>query len=602
MSIVPPPSPPTPPDESADGLRRRDFLKVAGAGAGLLLLGACDSSDAPTIPGFAPKRRFSGLLGGSDAHIVVIGAGAWGGWTAYNLLRRGAKVTLVDAYGPGNTRSTSGDETRGIRSSYGDREGNGELWTLWAREAMNRWKAWDDEWGRDLRINLWHNTGDLIMRAEWEPFITKCKEMWEKHGIPHEVLTPDEVRKRWPVIAIDDINAVVHEPGAGVVRARRSCQAVAAAVEKLGGRVITARARVSKVDNGRLEEVALDNGETLRADAFVFACGPWLGKTFPDLLANRTRQPMGYVCYFATPSGDHRFEHPNLPSFNFPGVTGWPTLPVDNRGFRVRGSVRAPNPAGAAGAAGATGAAGGPGGAAGGPATTGGSNGRAGAAGTGSSGTGGNGPAGASAGTGPRAPGEAAGATTARPRGDSATNASSRARDAAVAGAGATPARGAADNAGNPPRPPVPPSQTDPDLSDRWADASRIEGPRRFLAMRFPILKDLPLNETRACHYESTSSGNFIIDIHPQMSNAWIAGGGNAEGFKFGPVVGEYIAQRVLGDVGDPEVAKSFLIPKDEYEVTPPAGGDTTRRGRGAGAAGAGSGRPTAGRGGEDDD
>ena len=560
MSTVPPPSPPTGPDDSAEGLRRRDFLKVAGAGAGLLLLGACDSPDTPTIPGFAPKRRFSGILGGSDANIVVIGAGAWGGWTAYNLLRRGAKVTLVDAYGPGNSRSTSGDETRGIRSSYGDREGNGELWTLWAREAMKRWASWDEEWGRDLRINLWHQTGDLIMRSEWDPFITKCRDMWKKHGIPHDELTPDEVRKRWPVIAIDDITAVVHEPDAGVVRARRSCQAVASAVEKLGGRVITARARVSKVNAGRLEEISLDNGETLRADAFVFACGPWLGKTFPDILANRMRQPMGYVCYFATPSGDHRFEYPNLPSFNFPGVTGWPTLPVDNRGFRVRGSVRAPNAPGAGSAAGPAGAAG------------------AGAAGA----------AGA-------APGG---------RGGVAANVASGGSNGRASGAAATSGRGGGRggaNADNPPRPPVPPAQMDPDLSDRWADAARVEGPRRFLAMRFPLLKDLPLNETRSCHYEQTSSGNFIIDIHPQMSNVWIAGGGNAEGFKFGPVVGDYISQRVLGEVGDPEVAKMFLIPKDEYEQTPPAGADTAGRGRGAGRAG-GSAAAPAGRGREEED
>jgi glycine/D-amino acid oxidase-like deaminating enzyme len=572
MSTVPPPSSPTPPDDSAEGLRRRDFLKVAGAGAGLLLLGACDSPQTPPVPGFAPKRRFSGLLGGSDANIVVIGAGAWGGWTAYNLLRRGAKVTLVDAYGPGNGRSTSGDETRGVRSSYGDREATGELWTRWARESMVRWKAWDEEWSRDLKLSLYHTTGDLIMRAEADGFINGCKAMWEKHNIPHEVLTPDEVRKRWPVIAIDDITAVLSEPDAGVVRARRSCQAVASVIERLGGRVMTGRARVSKVSNGRLEEISLDTGETLRADAFVFACGPWLGKTFPELLANRMRQPMGYVCYFATPPGDHRFTHPNLPSFNFPGVTGWPTLAVDNRGFRVRGGARAA----AAGAAGAAG----------------GSNGRSGGAGTGGR-SGGPATTGTTA---PRASGEAAGATTAAPRGDSATRASGRNRDAAAAaGAGRGGPAG-----GNPPRPPVPPAQTDPDLSDRWADASRIEGPRRFLAQRFPLLKDCPINETRSCHYEQTSSGNFIIDIHPQMSNVWIAGGGNAEGFKFGPVVGDYVAQRVLGEVGDPEVAKGFLIPKDEYQVSPT--GESVRPGRGGRSGADSTARPPAGRGEEDDE
>src|SRR5207244_13122170 len=64
--------------------------------------------------------------------------------------------------------------------------------------------------------------------------------------------------------------------------------------------------------------------------------------------------PIGYVCYFATPIGDHRFTYPNLPSFNFPGVTGWPALPVDNRGFRVRGAERAPTPSGAVVASGQT--------------------------------------------------------------------------------------------------------------------------------------------------------------------------------------------------------------------------------------------------------
>jgi glycine/D-amino acid oxidase-like deaminating enzyme len=51
--------------------------------------------------------------------IVVIGAGAFGGWTALYLLRRGAQVTLVDAWGPGNARASSGGETRIIRASYG---------------------------------------------------------------------------------------------------------------------------------------------------------------------------------------------------------------------------------------------------------------------------------------------------------------------------------------------------------------------------------------------------------------------------------------------------------------------------------------------------
>jgi sarcosine oxidase len=89
-------------------LHRREFLKVAGASAGALLTGCA------TAPGFVR----SGI---ASANVVVVGGGAFGGWTALNLQRMGARVTLVDMFGPGNSRSTSGDETRGVRTSYGDR-------------------------------------------------------------------------------------------------------------------------------------------------------------------------------------------------------------------------------------------------------------------------------------------------------------------------------------------------------------------------------------------------------------------------------------------------------------------------------------------------
>ena len=462
---------------------------------------------------------------------MVIGAGAWGSFTALNLRKRGVKVTLVDAYGPGNARSTSGDETRGVRSSYGDRPGaQGELWTLWAREAMKKWIAFDDEWGRHFRLNLFHTTGDLIMRAEWDNFQLRTKVWWDKNKIPYQVLSPDDVRKAFPVISMDDITAVLYEPDAGVVRARRAAQTAAAAFEALGGKIVIGRATPSKIANGKLEEIKLDTGQTLRADTFVFAVGPWMGKTFPELLAKKTRAPLGYVCYFATPVNDQRFTFPNLPSYNFPGVTGWAALPVDNRGFRVRGTERLPTP----------------------PMT-----------------------AADSAKLAPSAPRSAAAIRDSLVAGQFAP-------DSATAGRGGRGGRGGGGRGGGgggqgANQPPVDPKQLDPDTSDRWADATRVEGSRRFVAHRFPLLKDAPISQTHSCHYESTSSGNFIVDVHPQMSNTWIVAGGNSEGFKFSPVIGEYAAQRILGVEGDAAVAKAFRIPEKEYDPpAPPA--DSTKK------------------------
>jgi glycine/D-amino acid oxidase-like deaminating enzyme len=499
-----------------DALPRREFLRVAGAGAGLLLVGGTDIPGHAAVPGIVPRTSVRPTSASSE--VVVIGAGSWGSFTALNLRKRGVKVTLLDAYGPGNARSTSGDETRGVRSSYGDRPGaQGELWTLWAREAMKKWIAFDDEWGKNFRLNLFHTTGDLIMRAEWDNFQLRTKVWWDKNKIPYEVLNPDDVRKAFPVISMDDITAVLYEPDAGVVRARRATQAAANAFEALGGKIVIGRATASKISNGRLEEILLDTGQTLRADTFVWAVGPWMAKTFPELLAKKTRAPVGYVCYFGTPANDERFTFPNLPSYNFPGVTGWAALPVDNRGFRVRGAERAPTPPGEAGA---------PGG-----------------------------------------------------RGAGAAAADSTAGRGGRGGRGGGRGGGNAAGPGGQPQADVPPAQLDPDTSDRWADAARIDGSRRFVAHRFPLLKDAPISQTHACHYESTSSGNFIIDRHPQWSNAWIVAGGNAEGFKFSPVVGEYAAQRIVGIEGDAKVAKGFRIPEKEYEPVPPVQpADSTRR------------------------
>jgi glycine/D-amino acid oxidase-like deaminating enzyme len=468
-----------PDDSRRDGttaeLRRRDFLRLAGAGTGALLTAGLDPHALGAQPADAPAviPRASRLP--ASGKVVIIGAGAWGAWTAWHLRAQGVDVTLVDQYGPANSRSTSGDETRGIRSSYGDRT-TGEQWSGWAREAITRWREFDAEFAPRFGTRFFVTTGDVLYRDEVEPFTTRTREIWEKLKVPHEVLTAEEARKRWPMIERPDAKVVLYEPDAGVARARASIQALVGLAKDRGVKLVTGRAHPGPTVGGRMQHVRLDDGTLLTADTFVFCCGPWLRKVFPDVLGNRMRTPLGHVCYFGTPEGDARFMHPNIPSWNVPGVTGWPALPVDSRGFRVRGGFAPP----------------------------------------------------------PRAPREE-------------------------------------DDDELPPGPPPPPDprQQDPDLSVRWSSEERIAGSRRVLAAVFPALADAPLLETRACHYESSSNRNFIVDRLPGLENAWVAGVGQAEGFKFAPVVGEYAAWRVMGDSGDPALAEAFRMPTLDYEPAP---------------------------------
>ena len=247
-------------------------------------------------------------------------------WTALHLQRLGARVTVVDAYGAGNSRQTSGGETRGARTSYGDRP-HGAQWAGWARRAIERWIAWDEE-GRDrLLPQLFFQTGDLILREAANRYFTETRRNWDALGTPYEVLGPDEVARRWPWIRYDSLGVALYEPGAGVVRARRAIESVARVFEEEGGTIRIERAAFGARGGRSLRSLQLQSGGTLSAGAFVLACGPWFPKVLPQLMGRRIRTAMGHVFYFAVPPGDTRFSYPHMPSYGVPGCTGWPALP-----------------------------------------------------------------------------------------------------------------------------------------------------------------------------------------------------------------------------------------------------------------------------------
>ena len=91
----------------------------------------------------------------------------------------------------------------------------------------------------------------------------------------------------------------------------------------------------------------------------------------------------------------------------------------------------------------------------------------------------------------------------------------------------------------------------DPDSGSRDIAEEETAAARAFLADRFPALREAPVVETEVCQYENTSSGDFLIDRHPAMSNVWLVGGGSGHGFKHGPAVGEYVARVVDGADGE---------------------------------------------------
>ena len=152
------------------------------------VLDAQASRTKPHVVALA-SERLEGRLAGSNGERLA------SDYLAGVLQKMGAKVTLIDTWGPGNSRSTSGEETRGVRSSYGDRP-HGELWAKWATQAIKRWKEWDEEHHRTLQAKVFYTTGDLIFRKDWEPYMKDTRKNWDTLGIKYEVLTPNDVSLR----------------------------------------------------------------------------------------------------------------------------------------------------------------------------------------------------------------------------------------------------------------------------------------------------------------------------------------------------------------------------------------------------------------------
>jgi sarcosine oxidase len=249
--------------------------------------------------------------------VVVVGAGAFGGWTALHLQKLGARVTLVDAFGAGNTRSSSGGETRVIRAVYGpDR-----IYVEMVKRAYELWET--------LPESVYVETGALWMMHGDDGYVRSSAPILRDTGFAIEQIETEAAAKRWPQISFQGVQSVWFEPRAGALFARRACGVVRDLFVKNGGTF-----RIEAVT----PEELIERGE---ADVYVFACGPWLGKLFPEVVGDGVRPTRQEVYYFGTPRGSGRFAPPHFPiwmDFGERIVYGIPD--IGSRGFKLADDTR----------------------------------------------------------------------------------------------------------------------------------------------------------------------------------------------------------------------------------------------------------------------
>ena len=268
------------------------------------------------------------------ADLVVVGGGTMGAWTALRGVDAGRRTVLLDAFGVGSSRSTSGDVTRIIRSSHGD-DGFHPVWSRRAREA---WIALGERTGEAVFVEA-----GCLWFARREGAIESASLVTLRGlGIPVERLTPDEIAARWPGVAVDDLAFGLFEPEGGLLLARRGVLAVERAFVASGGTSAIADARPGRSDGDRLIDVELGDGRRLAGDAFVFACGPWLRTLFPDELGGLLEVTKQTVPYFGLPAGDQRFAAPTFPSWIDDEATTYGVPAVAGKGFKAGSDAYGP--------------------------------------------------------------------------------------------------------------------------------------------------------------------------------------------------------------------------------------------------------------------
>jgi glycine/D-amino acid oxidase-like deaminating enzyme len=271
----------------------------------------------------------AGATAGSTFDVVVVGAGVFGAWIAHSLQRRGQKVLLVDAWGPGHSRSSSGGETRLIRTEYAANP----LYTRWAWESLAEWRALSARHPDPI----FHEVGALYIYPADSAEIDRSIAIQRALGIPIEKVGASELALRWPQISFDGIATGVIQPTMGALMARRSVRLIVDEFTKAGGHYRQFAVEPPAAGGSSLAALRGAEGSPLNAGRFIFAAGAWLPKLFPDVVGARIVPTRQNVFFFAPQAGDSRFHESRLPAwvdisskeyhYGFPDI--------ESRGFKI---------------------------------------------------------------------------------------------------------------------------------------------------------------------------------------------------------------------------------------------------------------------------
>uniref|UniRef100_A0A1I8IL19 Sarcosine oxidasee (formaldehyde-forming) n=1 Tax=Macrostomum lignano TaxID=282301 RepID=A0A1I8IL19_9PLAT len=250
-------------------------------------------------------------------HVAVVGCGVNGLCTAWQLLERGHRVTLLEQFPVPHSRGSSHGHSRITRYAYKEAE-----YARLMRRAFPLWSRLESLSGQRLFINC--GMASLGSGA----YLRNISEVLESNSMPLERLSGQSLASRFPRLA--GFRDCVLDPSAGILLADRCLQTLRSRVAQLGGRLRDC-VRVTAIEpqpdgSVRLRlsgsgTAAAASAEELTADSVVLAAGAWAGQLLSGLGLDLPLRPIGVTAMYwrlrradgAAVTGDFRPE--KFPTF-----------------------------------------------------------------------------------------------------------------------------------------------------------------------------------------------------------------------------------------------------------------------------------------------
>src|SRR5579884_595789 len=217
--------------------------------------------------------------------IAVIGLGAMGSATLWQLAARGIEAIGFEQFQPGHDRGSSHGESRIIRTAYFE----GASYVPLVQRAFALWDDLQAQTGEDLLIR----TGGLMIGTPGSEVVAGTRASVEAHKLAHELLDAEGVDRRFPQHVLDADEIAVFEGPAGVLRPERAVRAMASRAAVLGASVRHG-SRVEAVEPGDAGVRVTVDGEVHEFDRVVLSVGAWLPTFMPALPLVVTRQVMAW--------------------------------------------------------------------------------------------------------------------------------------------------------------------------------------------------------------------------------------------------------------------------------------------------------------------